>query len=195
MAGEHEETLLSMEELIAQAKERMERSIEALKKELVGIRTGRANPALVDRLQIDYYGSSTPLQSLANISTPEARLLVIQPFDRTAIPAIEKAIMTSELGLTPSNDGQVIRVGIPQLTEERRQEYVKLVHKRAEDARVSVRNVRRDTVDQFRKLEKAGNISKDEVERELQHVQKVTDSHVEIIEGLAKKKEAELLEV
>ncbi|MGC8460382.1 MAG: ribosome recycling factor [Candidatus Dormibacteria bacterium] len=195
MAGEHEDTLLSMEGIISQAKERMERSIEALKKELVGIRTGRANPALVDRLQIDYYGSATPLQSLANISTPEARLLVIQPFDRTAIPAIEKAIMTSELGLTPSNDGQVIRVGIPQLTEERRQEYVKLVHKRAEEARVSVRNIRRDTVDQFRKLEKAGSISKDEVERELQHVQKVTDSHIEIIEGLAKKKEAELLEV
>ena len=195
MAGEHEDTLLSMEGIISQAKERMERSIEALKKELVGIRTGRANPALVDRLQIDYYGSATPLQSLANISTPEARLLVIQPFDRTAIPAIEKAIMSSELGLTPSNDGQVIRVGIPQLTEERRQEYVKLVHKRAEEARVSVRNIRRDTVDQFRKLEKAGSISKDEVERELQHVQKVTDSHIEIIEGLAKKKEAELLEV
>ncbi len=195
MAGEHEEALLSMEEIIVQAKERMERSIESLKKELVGIRTGRANPALVDRLQIDYYGSATPLQSLANISTPEARLLVIQPFDRTAIPAIEKAIMSSELGLTPSNDGQVIRVGIPQLTEERRQEYVKLVHKRAEEARVSVRNIRRDTVDQFRKLEKAGNISKDEVERELQHVQKVTDSHVEIIDGLAKKKETELLEV
>ena len=195
MAGEHEEALLSMEEIIVQAKERMERSIESLKKELVGIRTGRANPALVDRLQIDYYGSATPLQSLANISTPEARLLVIQPFDRTAIPAIEKAIMSSELGLTPSNDGQVIRVGIPQLTEERRQEYVKLVHKRAEEARVSVRNLRRDTVDQFRKLEKAGNISQDEVERELQHVQKVTDSHVEIIDGLAKKKETELLEV
>lgn len=184
-----------LEELLLLAEEKMEKSLEALRKELTGIRTGRANPALVDRLTVDYYGAPTPLQSLASIATPEARLIVIQPFDRSAIPGIEKAVMSSELGLTPSNDGNVIRIAIPQLTEERRQEYVKLLHKRAEDSRVSIRNARRDAMDHMRKLEKGGKSGRDEVERELQNLQKLTDKFVERVDAMSRTKEAELLEV
>jgi ribosome recycling factor len=177
------------------AEERMDKSIEALHKELAGIRTGRATPALVDRLHVDYYGSPTPLQSLANITAPEARLLVIQPYDRSAMSAIEKAIQKSELGLNPSNDGTLIRIPIPQLTEERRKEFVKVVKQKAEQARVSIRNIRRDEVEHIRKIEKDGEVGTDEVDRGLQQIQKITDRFVARVDEVAHKKEQEILEV
>jgi len=190
-----EEALAQIEERLVDAEIRMEKSIEALHKELAGIRTGRASPALVERLPVEAYGVSTPLQSLAGISTPEARLLVIRPYDRSAISAIEKAILRSDLSLTPSNDGQVIRIVVPQLTEERRHEMVRLCAKRAEEARVSVRNIRRDEVEHLRKVEKDGHVSRDELERSLAEVQRITDQFIAKIDDVAKKKEAEILEV
>lgn len=193
--GRTDEAMAQIEERIVDAEVRMEKSIESLQKELSGIRTGRANPALVERLSVDYYGAATPLQSLAGISTPEARMLVIQPYDRSAIGAIEKAIQKSELGLTPNNDGQVIRIQIPQLTEERRKEFVKIVGRKAEEARVSVRNIRRDEVDHLRKLEKEGHVSKDVIEDGIKEVQAVTDRFIAKVDEAATKKEAEILEV
>jgi len=180
---------------IAEAQTRMEKSLEALHRELMTVRTGRASPALLERLHVDYYGSPTPLQSLAGITAPEPSLLVIQPYDRGAMSAIEKAIQKSELGLNPNNDGHLIRVSVPQLTEERRKELVKLVHRKAEEARVSVRNIRRDEVDHLRKVEKEGHVSKDEVEAKIGDIQKITDQYTGKIDDAAQKKEAEILEV
>jgi ribosome recycling factor len=174
---------------------RMDKSLDSLHKELGGIRTGRATPSLVDRVQVDYYGTATPLQSIAGVTAPEARLLLIQPYDRNSIAAIEKALQKSELGLNPSNDGQVIRIVIPQLTEDRRREFAKLVKQRAEDARIAVRNIRRDEVDHLRKLEKEGHVSKDEIERNIATVQHITDGFIGKVDDLAQKKEAEILEV
>ncbi|MGO8686190.1 MAG: ribosome recycling factor [Candidatus Dormibacteria bacterium] len=173
----------------------MEKSVDALHKELAGIRTGRASPSLVERLQVEAYGVATPLQSLAGISTPEARLLVIRPYDRTAIGAIEKAIQRSDLGLTPSNDGQVIRIVIPQLTEERRHDLSRLCARRAEEARVAVRNIRRDEVEHLRRVEKEGHVSRDEIERSLAQVQHITDQFIARVDEVVRKKEAEILEV
>lgn|SRR5487761_55859 len=190
-----EAALAQIEERMVDAEVRMEKSVEALHKELAGIRTGRASPALVERLQVDAYGVPTPLQSLAGISTPEARLLVIRPYDRGAISAIEKAIQRSDLGLTPSNDGQVIRIVIPQLTEERRHDLVRLCARRAEEARVAIRNIRRDEVDHLRKVEKDGHLSRDELERSLAEVQRITDQFIARVDEVAKRKEAEILEV
>ena len=190
-----EEAQAAINQRVADASQRMEKSLEALNKELATIRTGRASPSLVERLQVDYYGAQTPLQALAGISTPDATQLVISPYDRTAISAIEKAIQRSELGLNPSNDGQLIRIAIPQLNEERRRELVKVVHRKAEDARVSVRNIRRDEVDHLRKVEKDGHISKDEIETKLADVQKITDQFIARVDEAQKKKEAEILEV
>jgi ribosome recycling factor len=190
-----EEALAQIEERLVDAGIRMEKSVEALHKELSSIRTGRASPALVERLQIEAYGVPTPLQTLAGISTPEARLLVIRPYDRSTIPAIEKAIQRSDLGLTPSNDGQLIRIVIPQLTEERRHELNKLCARRAEEARVAVRNIRRDEVEHLRKVEKDGHLSRDELERSLGQVQHITDQFIAKVEDVVKKKEAEILEV
>ncbi len=190
-----EEALAQIEERLVDAEIRMEKSVEALHKELSGIRTGRASPSLVERLQVDAYGVPTPLQSLAGISTPEARLLVIRPYDRSAIPAIEKAIQRSDLGLTPSNDGQLIRIVIPQLTEERRHELSKLCARRAEEARVAVRNIRRDEVEHLRKVEKEGHVSRDDVEGSLSQVQRITDQFIAKVDEVARKKEAEILEV
>jgi ribosome recycling factor len=190
-----EEALAQIEERLVDAGIRMEKSVEALHKELSSIRTGRASPALVERLQIEAYGMPTPLQTLAGISTPEARLLVIRPYDRSTIPAIEKAIQRSDLGLTPSNDGQLIRIVIPQLTEERRHELSKLCARRAEEARVAVRNIRRDEVEHLRKVEKDGHLSRDELERSLGQVQHITDQFIAKVEDVVKKKEAEILEV
>lgn len=184
-----------VDERLADAEVRMAKSIEALHRELRSIRTGRATPALVERVQVEYYGAMTPLQSLASISAPEARLLVIQPYDKSAIPAIDKAIQLGELGLNPSNDGQVLRIQIPALTEERRREYVKLVHRKAEDARVAVRNIRRDELDQLRRAEKAGHVSKDEIEGGMARLQKVTDGFVARVDDACSAKEAEILEV
>ncbi|MGD1035420.1 MAG: ribosome recycling factor [Candidatus Dormibacteria bacterium] len=190
-----EEALAQIEERLVDAEIRMEKSVEALHKELSGIRTGRASPSLVERLQVEAYGVPTPLLSLAGISTPEARLLVIRPYDRSAMPAIEKAIQRSDLGLTPSNDGQVIRIVIPQLTEERRHELSKLCARRAEEARVAVRNIRRDEVEHLRKVEKEGHVSRDDVEGSLAQVQRITDHFIAKVDEVARKKEAEILEV
>ena len=190
-----EEALAQIEERLVDAEIRMEKSVEALHKELSGIRTGRASPSLVERLQVEAYGVPTPLQSLAGISTPEARLLVIRPYDRSAISAIEKAIQRSDLGLTPSNDGQLIRIVIPQLTEERRHELSKLCARRAEEARVAVRNIRRDEVEHLRRVEKEGHVSRDELERSLAQAQQITDQFIARVDEVARKKEAEILEV
>jgi ribosome recycling factor len=184
-----------IDDWLKDAEERMEKSVEALHKEFAGIRTGRATPALVDRLQVDYYGAMTPLQSLANITAPEARLLVIQPYDRNAIGNIEKAIQKSELGLNPSNDGTLIRIPIPQLTEERRKEFVKMAKQKAEAARVSIRNIRRDEVEHIRKIEKDGEVGSDDLERGLQALQKITDRFVARVDEESHKKEQEILEV
>ncbi len=190
-----DEARVVVAERLAEAEMRMDKSIEALHKDLGGIRTGRAAPALVERLQVDYYGVMSPLQSLASISTPEARLLVIQPYDRNAVAAIEKAILKSELGLTPNNDGHAIRINIPALTEDRRRDMVKLVKSSAEEARVSVRNIRRDEVEHLRKVEKDGHISRDEVETKIGELQKLTDRFTAKIDAVASHKEAEILEV
>lgn len=180
---------------LADANQRMEKSVEALHRDLMTIRTGRASPALLERLHVDYYGAQTPLQSLAGISVPEASLLVIAPYDRSSLGAIEKAIQKSDLGLNPSNDGQVIRVAIPQLTEERRKELVKVIHRKAEESRVAVRNIRRDEVDHLRRVEKDGHVSKDEVATKLIEVQKITDQFIARIDDAAQRKETEILEV
>jgi ribosome recycling factor len=190
-----EDSQAQIQERLVDAEVRMEKSLDALHKELGGVRTGRATPSLIDRVQVDYYGAPTPLQSIAGITAPEARLLVIQPYDRASIAAIEKALQRSELGLNPSNDGQVIRIAIPQLTEERRREFAKLVKQKAEEARIAVRNIRRDEVEHLRKLEKEGHISKDEIERNIAEVQHITDGFIGKVDDLAQKKEAEILEV
>ena len=190
-----DEARSALADRLVEAELRMEKSLEALHKELLTIRTGRASPALVERLHVDYYGAPTPLQSLAGVSAPEPRLLVIQPYDRNAISAIEKAIQRSELGLNPSNDGQVIRLAIPALTEESRRDLVKTVHRKAEEARVSVRNIRRDEVEHLRKVEKDGHVSKDEVERNIEELQKLTDQFIGRVDDATKKRESAILEV
>jgi len=182
-------------ELLADAKDRMEKGVSATKVEFNSVRSGRASTALLDRVTVDYYGTRTPLKQLANVSTPEPRLLVIQPYDKTAMKGIEKAIRDSDLGINPSNDGQVIRLPIPHLTEERRRELVKLVHRLAEDGRVAIRNVRRDAMKDLRELVKEGLVGEDAERRAEEELQKLTDDHVRQIDELLKHKEAEILEV
>jgi ribosome recycling factor len=190
-----EDSQAQIEERLLDAEVRMEKSVESLHKDLAGIRTGRATPSLIDRLQVDYYGAPTPLQTIAGITAPEARLLLVQPYDRSSIATIEKALQKSDLGLNPSNDGQVIRIAIPALTEERRREFAKLVKQKAEEARIAVRNIRRDEVDHLRRLEKERHVSKDEIERNLAEVQHITDGFIGKIDDVAQRKEAEILEV
>jgi ribosome recycling factor len=165
------------------------------KEEFTGIRTGRATPAILTRVTVDYYGTPTPLNQLASFSVPEPRMLVIQPFDRNAMAQMERAIMQSDLGLTPSNDGNVIRLAFPQLTEDRRKELIKLIHARAEDGKVAVRNVRRHSKEELERLKKDGEISEDDLMRSEKELQKLTDTHVAEIEGLVGHKEQELMEV
>lgn len=184
-----------IEDLLADAEKRMEKSIEALHKELGTIRAGRATPALVERVQVDYYGAPTPLQQLAGISAPDGRMLVVQPYDRGSIGAIEKALRSGELGLNPGNDGQVIRIPIPPLNEERRKDLVKLVKRHAEEARIAIRNIRRDDVEHIRRIEKDGEAGVDTVDRGLGTLQKVTDRFVARVDELSHRKEAEILEV
>jgi len=184
-----------IEDTLKQAEGKMRKAIEVAKEEFSGIRTGRANPALLNRLTAEYYGTPTPLQQLASISAPEARLLVVSPYDRNATAAIEKAIRNSDLGINPSNDGQVIRLSFPPLTEERRKEYVKLTRHRAEEARTSIRNVRRHEKDALERLEKDGEISQDELRRAEQRLQQVTDKYVAEVDSMLQHKERELLEV
>ncbi len=177
------------------AADRMEKAAEALRRDLATIRTGRASPAIVEHLQVDYYGTPTPLNQLATISAPEARLIVIQPWDRGSIGAVEKAVLKSDIGLNPSNDGTVIRLAIPQLTEERRREIAKQVRKRVEDARIEVRNIRRDCHDHIRRLEHDHDISQDDLHRAETELQKLTDDQVKEIDKVGHEKEEEVLAV
>jgi ribosome recycling factor len=174
---------------------KMTRAVEVLERDLQGIRTGRASTALVERIHVEYYGTSTPLNQLAGISVPEQHQIVIQPWDRSVLGAIEKAILKSDLGLTPNVDGTVVRLNIPQLTEERRRDIVKVVHRRMEEARVEVRNLRREAADAIKKEERDGTLGTDEAHRELDILQKVTDRHIAEVDKVGGAKEREVLEV
>jgi ribosome recycling factor len=180
---------------LADAEVRMKGAISALDEDLAGMRTDRASPALVEKLNVNYYGTQTPLQQLATIAIPEPQMITIRPFDPNAINEIERAIQTSDLGLTPSNDGKIVRLSLPPLSEERRQELVKQVSKRLEDAKVAVRNVRRDALDVLRDLENEKQIGEDDFHRGKDDLQKLTDEHIETIEEVGKRKEEEILEV
>lgn len=182
-------------QVISNAKTKMEKAIGAYTRELASIRAGRANASLLDRISIDYYGSQTPINQMAGISVPEARLLVIQPYDKTILGEIEKAILKSDLGLNPSNDGSIIRIAIPALTEERRKDLVKVVKKEAEEAKIAVRNVRRDANDELKKLEKNGDITEDDLRGYAEDIQKMTDGNISKIDDITKDKEKEILEV
>ncbi|HEY7756454.1 MAG TPA: ribosome recycling factor [Actinomycetota bacterium] len=173
----------------------MDKAIGVLKDELAGIRTGRATPALLSRIIVDYYGTQVPIQQLAGFSVPEPRTLLIQPYDKNAISAMEKAIMSSDLGITPGNDGSVIRLSFPPLTEERRKELIKLVHHRGEEARVAVRNIRRHSKEELERLERDGGISEDDLLRAEKELQKLTDKHVAGVDEVVAHKEAELKEI
>ncbi|MBA3877692.1 MAG: ribosome recycling factor [Anaerolinea sp.] len=183
------------QEIVAAADHKMARAVEAMERDLGGIRTGRASTSLVERIHVDYYGTQTALNQLAGISVPEPHQIVIQPWDRSVLGAIEKAIIKSDIGLTPNVDGTVVRLNIPQLTEERRRELVRVVHKRMEEARVEIRNLRRDAADQLKKLERDGELGTDEVHRTLETVQKTTDRHIAEVDRVGGAKEQEVLEV
>src|ERR1700759_4378971 len=182
-------------ELIADARDRMTKSVESIRHEFSSVRTGRATPGLLDRISVDYYGAVTPLKQLATISAPEARLLTITPYDKTSIKAIERAILESDVGLTPSNDGNLIRLIVPELTEERRKQLVKVVRHIAEEGRVAIRNIRRDVMHDLRELKEAGEAGSDEEHRAEAELQKGTDSRIAELETALKAKEAEILEV
>jgi len=184
-----------MEKVISEAEERMKKAVEALQNEFNTLRTGRASPALFDKIRVEYYGNPTPLNQVATISAPEARLVVIQPWDKSIIGDIEKAIQKSELSVNPSNDGKVIRISIPPLTEERRKEFVKIAKNMAEQSRVSIRNTRRDANDELKKAEKDGTISEDDLKRAEDEVQKLTDSYVAQVNDKLEEKEEEILEI
>jgi ribosome recycling factor len=183
------------DELLADAKERMAKSVESSRGELATVRTGRASPHLLDRISVDYYGAQTPLKQLANVAASDARLLTVTPFDKSAIGAIEKSILESDVGLTPSNDGNIIRLAIPEMTEERRREMVKVVNGVAEDGRVAIRNVRRDVMSDLRELKNEGEVGEDDERRAEASLQKQTDEAIAEIDSLLKAKEAEILEV
>jgi ribosome recycling factor len=187
--------MAAIEDFVADATRRMDKSIESTRHEFNSVRTGRASAALLDRIMIDYYGTPTPLKNLATIGTPEARLLTVQPFDPTSLKAIEKAIQESDLGLQPANDGKLIRLPIPPLTEERRKELVRVVRRYAEDGKVAIRNVRRDVMRHLEELVRNGDVGDDEERRAENQVQKLTDEHTKSIDELLKHKEAEIMEV
>jgi len=182
-------------QVISNAKEKMTKATQSLTRELASIRAGRANASLLDRIQIDYYGAPTPINQLAGVSVPEARMLMIQPYDKSVLSEIEKAILKSDIGITPSNDGSVIRLMIPQLTEDRRKDLVKQVKKEAEDSKVAVRNIRRDANDELKKLEKNGEITEDALRGFIDNIQKLTDEFIAKVDSIAKDKEKEILEV
>lgn len=177
------------------AGDRMEKAVTSLRRELATIRAGRAMPSLLDKISVEYYGSGMPINQLANISAPEPRLLIIQPWDKKTVAEIERAILKSDLGLTPNNDGSVIRLAVPQLTEERRKELVKLVKKKAEEARVAIRNIRRDINEEIKKSEKSGEITEDEMHKTQDDIQKMTDKFIEEVEKVLSTKEKEIMEV
>ena len=182
-------------ELKKRAKERMEKAIDVLKKDFASIRTGRASLSLLDGITVDYYGTQTPLNQVAALSVPEPRTIAIQPWEQRIIPDIEKAILRSDLGLTPTNDGKTIRINIPPLTEERRKQLVKVVRKRAEEARVAIRNIRRDLNEDLKKMEKNKEVSEDELKRDLEEVQKITDEYIKKVDEVLEVKEKEIMEV
>ena len=182
-------------ELLDDARHRMDKAVEAVRVEFNTVRSGRASVGLLDRVHVDYYGTSAPLKQMANVAAPEPRLLTVQPYDKTAMKAVEKAIMEADLGVNPSNDGVVIRLPVPTLTEERRRELVKLVHRLAEDGKIAVRNVRRDCMKDLKELVHEGEVGEDAEKRAEEALQKLTDEHTHRLEELVKNKEAEILEV
>jgi ribosome recycling factor len=184
-----------LEEILKNQEELMEKTLSNLQHELAGIRTGKANPALLDSIKVNYYGQSTPLNQVANIAVPDARLITIQPWDKTLVPEVEKAIQGSELGLNPQSDGTLIRLPIPPLTEERRKDLVKLVKRVGEDSKVSLRNIRRSTNDSIKKLEKDHQISEDEMHTKQDEVQKLTDKSVAEVDNIVQLKEKEIMEI
>ena len=184
-----------IDELLKDAEGRMTKSVESSRGELATVRTGRASPHLLDRIMVDYYGAQTPLKQLANVATSDARLLTVTPFDKSSIGAIEKAIQESDIGLTPSNDGNVVRLQIPELTEERRREMVKVVHGVAEEGRIAIRNIRRDVMQDLRELKNEGEVGEDDERRAESALQKQTDDSIAEIDSLLKGKEEEILEV
>ena len=186
---------MSIKSLEADAKQRMHGSVETVRRELAALRTGRASLAMLDSVRVDYYDTPTPLNQVGNLSTPDPTLITIQPWDPTILPTIEKAIRTSDLDLNPQNDGKIIRIPIPPLTEERRKNLVKVAHKHAEEGRVAIRNVRRDVNDHLKKMLKSHEVSEDDEKHAVAEVQKMTDQHIEQINEALKKKEAEILEV
>ncbi len=183
------------DEFISDARDRMKKSVEACRHELATVRTGRASPHLLDRVEVDYYGAKTPLKQLATISAPEARLLTVTPYDKSSIKAIERAILESDVGLTPSNDGNVIRLQIPELNEERRRDLVKIVHGVAEEGKIAVRNIRRDIMHDLRELKKEGEVGEDDERTAENELQRLTDEATSDIDTLLKAKEEEILEV
>jgi len=183
------------EDVLKDAQERMEAAVAAARKSFAAVRSGRANASLLDRVIVEYYGTPTPLNQLATVSAPEPRLLVVQPWDKSQIPAVEKAILQSDLGLVPTSDGSVLRIAIPQLTEERRKELVRVVRKDAEEHRVAIRNVRRDANEMLKSLEKEKAISEDEARRAQERVQELTDRYIQEIDRLLQAKEQEIMEV
>ena len=195
MAGKDGDTELTPEDILNDVNYRMDRTIEAFKRELGQLRTGRATPALIEDLSVDYYGSFTPLKQIASISAPDARAILVQPWDKGALREIERSLQRSEMGFNPSNDGNVITVPIPPLTNERRQEMVKLLRRKTEDGKVSLRNVRRDGLETLRKLERDKAISQDQNRRAQEQLQKVTDGHTKLIDETSSAKEAEILQV
>ena len=184
-----------MHAVLTDAKSHMQKAVEAAKREFAGVRTGRANASLLDRVLVDYYGVQTPVTQVASVTVPDARLIVIQPWDKALVREIERAIQKSELGLTPANDGTVIRLPIPTLTGERRKELVKVVHRQAEEARVAIRNIRREHKEQLERLEKKGELSEDAGRRTVEDLQKLTDQHIKEVDALLAAKEAEITEV
>ncbi|NLW00659.1 MAG: ribosome recycling factor [Clostridiales bacterium] len=182
-------------ELHEQIESRMDKSVQTLKRELARLRAGRANPQILDRIMVDYYGVPTPLNQLGNITVPEARLLVISPWDSKIIPAVEREIMKSDLGITPTNDGKVIRLVFPELTEERRKELVKTVKKMGEETKIAIRNIRREANDQLRKMQKNSEITEDDLRTEENNVQKLTDDFIKKVDEVIKDKENEIMEV
>ena len=185
----------NLESVLAETERKMNSSINALKRELSTIRTGRAAPALIENVAVDYYGVSTPLNQIASISAPDARAIMVQPWDKQALQEIEKSLIKSDMGFNPSNDGNTITIPIPPLTQERRQDMVRLLKRKLEESKVSIRNVRRDGIDSLRKLERAKSISQDENRRTQEQLQKSTDSHVKVVEELGVGKETEIMQV
>jgi ribosome recycling factor len=183
-----------IESMYQETRESMKKSIDALENDLKKVRTGRASLSILDDIRVDYYGTLTPLNQMASLSTPESRLIMIQPWDVSVIKDVEKAILKSDLGLTPSNDGKVIRISIPPLTEERRKQLVKVIYKKSEEHKISVRNIRRDTNDLLKSLKKDGDISEDDAFKAQDQVQKITDEHIKLIDDVCKNKEKEILE-